>query len=365
MHRPPHSDKLSPDVSRSSSPLVSVIVAYYKQEQFIAETVSSVQHQTYPHVEIIVVDDGSPVPASSVLPESRDVRILRTENHGCPAARNFGFQQSSGDFLIFLDSDDRLTPGALEAHLKAFAQCPEAALSFGAQRSIDEYGQEIRAPHNCRPRSNYFLMLLEGNPIGTPGAAMIRREAFIEAGQFDESVRIVEDYPLYLRLARKHPIVQSPACVIDYRFHTNSMSRDREGMFKGIIHALDQLEAGTELTPFESRRLQHGRGRWRHEYSPNKNLVYHIEALYYRFRAMLTVPLRSYFVSRDAAGTFSLSLQRFREKPGSKLSRSTAIGSPVRQGPGSVSKLPTGIYPPNLNGFDPASSEASHGSRAG
>src|ERR1700733_1800443 len=247
MRSAPNSDKPATGFSAQSYPLVSVIIAYYKQERFIAETVRSVQQQTYPNVEIIVVDDGSPVPASSVLPESRDVLLLRTENRGCPAARNFGFQQSSGDFLVFLDSDDRLTPGALEAHLKAFAECPAAALSFGAQRFIDEHSRELRAPHNCRPRNNYFLMLLEGNPIGTPGAAMIRREAFIEAGLFDESVRIVEDYPLYLRLAKRHPIVQSPACVIDYRFHTNSMSRDKEAMFKGIMRALDQLEAETEL----------------------------------------------------------------------------------------------------------------------
>jgi glycosyltransferase involved in cell wall biosynthesis len=295
MHRNSNSDNPTPAASHPPHPLVSVMIAYYKQEGFIAETVRSVQQQTYANVEIIVVDDGSPVPASSVLPETTDVRILRTENRGCPAARNFGFQRSSGDFLVFLDSDDRLTPGALEAHLKAFAECPAAALSFGAQRFIDEHSRELRAPHNCRPRNNYFLMLLEGNPIGTPGAAMIRREAFIEAGLFDESIRIVEDYPLYLRLAKRHPIVQSPACVIDYRFHTNSMSRDKEEMFKGIMRALDQLEAEIELTAAEQRRLRHGRRRWRHEFRPKETLGYRLEGLYYRFRAMLTVPLRSYF----------------------------------------------------------------------
>jgi len=284
--------------------LVSVIIAYYQQEGFIAETVRSVQRQTYPHYEIIVVDDGSPVPATSVLPESSDVLLLRTENHGCPAARNLGFQRSSGDFLVFLDSDDRLTPGALEAHLKAFAECPAAALSFGAQRCIDECGRELRPPHICRPRKNYFLMLLEGNPIGTPGATMIRREAFIDAGLFDGSLRIVEDYPLYLRLARKHPFVRSDFCVVDYRFLTNSMSRDKERMFKGIMHALDQLEAEATLTPFERRRLNHGRRRWQYEFRPNETLAYRLEGLYYRFRAMLTVPLRSYFGSRDARGTF-------------------------------------------------------------
>jgi glycosyltransferase involved in cell wall biosynthesis len=275
-------------------PLVSVIIAYHKQEGFIAETVRSVQQQTYPHFEVIVVDDGSPVPASAVLPESSDVRILRTENRGCPAARNFGFQQSSGDFLVFLDSDDRLTPGALEAHLQAFAECPAAALSFGAQRIIDEHGQVIRPAHICRPRRDYFLKLLEGNPIGCPGAAMIRRDAFLEAGLFDESLRIVEDYPLYLRLARRHPFIQQSSCVVDYRFHTNSLSQDKEKVLKGVFNALDQLEADETLTARQRRKLRYGRGRWIHECRPGKTLAYRLRGVYYGFRAMLGVPLSAY-----------------------------------------------------------------------
>ena len=169
----------------------------------------------------------------SVLQESSDVLVLRTENHGCAAARNFGFKQSSGEYLLFLDSDDMLTPGALEAHVKALSENPAAALSFGAQRIIDEDGNVVRPAHICRPRKDYFLKLLEGNPIGCPGAAMIRRDAFIEAGLFDESLRIVEDYPLYLRLALRHPFVWQSFCVVDYRFHRNSLSQDKERMLRG------------------------------------------------------------------------------------------------------------------------------------
>jgi glycosyltransferase involved in cell wall biosynthesis len=306
MHSAPNSEKLTTGASTLNHPLVSVIIAYYKQEKFIAETVRSVQQQTYPNMEIIVVDDGSPVPACSVLPESSDVLVLRTENRGCPAARNFGFKQSCGDFLVFLDSDDRLTPGAVEAHLKALAEHPEAALSFGAQRIIDERGLEIRPPHICRPRRDYFLMLLEGNPIGCPGATMIRREAFIEAGLFDESRRIVEDYPLYLRLARRHPFVRHDFCVVDYRFHGNSLSQNKEGMLKGIMDALDRLEAETTLSAYERRRLRHGRGRWTHEFRTSRTLAYRIKGLYYSFRAMLTVPLRSYFRAHGPGGTLPL-----------------------------------------------------------
>jgi len=281
--------------SKQAHPLVSVIIAYYRQERFIAETVRSVKQQTYPNFEIIVVDDGSPLPARCVLPESNDVLLLRTENRGCPAARNHGFRQSSGEYLVFLDSDDLLAPGALEAHVKALSEHPAAALSFGAQRIIDEDGKVVRTAHICRPRKDYFLQLLEGNPIGCPGAAMIRRDAFLEAGLFDESLPIVEDYPLYLRLAQHHPFVWQSSCVVDYRFHKSSLSQDKERMLKGILNALDHVEAEGTLTARQRRRLRHGRGRWMHELRPSKTFTYGLRGLYYRLRGMLGIPLRTYF----------------------------------------------------------------------
>ena len=276
---------------RSPAPFVSVIIAYYKQERFLSETIESVRQQTYQNFEIIVVDDGSPVPAASVIAEDSQLRIYRTANHGCPAARNFGFRKSSGEMLVFLDSDDRLTPPALELHLQGFAQNPAAALSFGAQRIIDEEGRELRPAHTCRPRKDYFLKLLEGNPIGTPGATMIRRDAFLEAGLFNETLRIVEDYPLYLRIARKHPLVHSSMCVIDYRFHKKSMSQDKQEMLQGILRTLDEFEAETALSPLERKQLRRGRARWQHEFRRDNTLAYRIRGYCYRFRAMLDLPL--------------------------------------------------------------------------
>lgn len=270
-------------------PLVSVIVPFYKQEAFIAETIKSVQQQTYPNIEIIVVDDGSPVPASAVLSGCSGVVVLRTENRGCPAARNYGFKHSSGEYLVFLDSDDRLVPGALEAHMRAFNDSPNVVLTFGALRMIDEHGHQVRPAHICRPRKNYFLKLLEGNPIGCPGATMIRREAFVEAGLFDESFRIVEDYRLYLQLARRHQLVQHGFCVVEYRVHSSSGSQDKEKMLRATMVALDRLEAENTLTSLERRRLRYGRGRWRHDFRPNDTLSYRFRSVYYRFRAMLDV----------------------------------------------------------------------------
>jgi glycosyltransferase involved in cell wall biosynthesis len=276
---------------------VSVIIPYYNQPAFLAEAVSSVEQQTYPNIEIIVVDDGSAVPADSILPQRSGVRIIRTENRGVSAARNLGFQNCSGDYLIFLDSDDRLAPGAVAAHLQELCERPDAGLSFGPTRSIDQSGAEIRPAHICRPRKDYFRMFLEGNPIGSPGAAMIPRTAFVAAGRFNESVAMGEDYDLYLRIARQWPLVQHNTCVLEYREHSANTSRAQEQMLMSTMVVLDLIEP--RLSESERRRLPHARRRWKHVFRRKTTMAYRLMDLYYSFRAMSGVPFGNYF-SRDA-----------------------------------------------------------------
>jgi len=282
----------------ASEPLVSIIIPYYNHAAFVADAVASAREQTHSNVEVIVVDDGSAVPAESLLPRTSDVRIFRTANQGVSAARNFGYRQSSGEFLIFLDSDDRLLPDAVATHLQALERNPQAGLSFGSARIIDEHGAETRPANICRPRTNYFAMLLESNPIACPGGAMIRRSAFVDAGFFDESFRNADDYHLYLRLARRFPFVQQNTCVVEYRKHGGGKSENKERMIVAVMTALDELENGNLLTPSERRRLRHGRARWLHVFRPQNTLAYRLRGLYYSFCAMSTVPLRYYFWPR-------------------------------------------------------------------
>jgi glycosyltransferase involved in cell wall biosynthesis len=272
-----------------TSPLVSVIISFYKHEAYVAEAVESVRRNGYAPIEIIIVDDGSPVSAASVLGPNDDVLIIRTENGGAAAARNRGFRSSSGEFLLFLDSDDRLIPGAIASHMVTLAGHPEAALSFGAAATIDAGGNRILPPSLCRPRKDYFLKLLEGNPIASPGAAVMRREAFMEAGFFDEQFKNVEDYRLYLKIARRHPFVLINRHVLDRRLHGSNKSGNKERMLAATLLALDRIEAEDEFSKYELKRLARGRRRWTHDYRPENTLAYRIRSLYYRFRAMFSV----------------------------------------------------------------------------
>jgi glycosyltransferase involved in cell wall biosynthesis len=296
MLKPSISQKTEDGQSNQTYPLVSIIIPYYMQEEFIAETVWSAKRQTYPNVEIIVVDDGSPQPAAPLLDGIGGIKLLRIENLGCPGARNAGFDSSSGEYLIFLDGDDVLLPGAIEAHLEALAGSPEACLSFGSVRVIDKDGRQMRPARICRPRKDYFLMLLECNPIASPGSMMLRRGPFVEVGRYDSRLRYLpDDYELLLRLARRFGFVQHNTCVLEYRRHANNVTRDQEAILKGTLAVLDSLEQRETLTPGQRRRILHGRKRWIHQCRPKDDLGYRLRGMYYRGHELCNIQLRYLF----------------------------------------------------------------------
>jgi glycosyltransferase involved in cell wall biosynthesis len=274
-------------------PLVSIIIPYYRQPAFIGESVRSASKQRYPNTEIIVVDDGSPEPAEPFVRHIEGVRLLRTHNSGAAAARNIGFHASAGEYLIFLDSDDVLMPGAVRAHLDALRRNPDAGLSFGAIRIIDEVGRELSRAHICRPRRNYFLMLLEGNPIGCPGSVMLRRGAFMEAGLFETSLRNAEDYDLYLKIARRRPLVRHTFCVAEYRRHSGGKSQVKQRQLATTLAVLDGIQS--LLTKSERKRLPHARRRWRHAFCQHKTMSHRLWSIYFKFRAVFSVSPQSYF----------------------------------------------------------------------
>src|SRR5215204_1328714 len=111
--------------------LVSVVIPCYNQAHFLGEAIESVLAQSYPNFEIIVVDDGSPDNTSEVAASYPRVRLVRQENQGLSAARNSGLARSEGEYVVFLDADDRLLPGALQAGLECFEAHPKCAFVYG------------------------------------------------------------------------------------------------------------------------------------------------------------------------------------------------------------------------------------------
>src|SRR5918995_1252705 len=111
--------------------LVSVVIPCYNQAHFLVEAIESVLAQSYPRFEIVVVDDGSTDDTSEVAARYPGVRYVYQNNQGVSAARNSGLARSEGEYVVFLDADDRLLPEALEAGLRCLEARPECAFVSG------------------------------------------------------------------------------------------------------------------------------------------------------------------------------------------------------------------------------------------
>ena len=238
-------------------PLVSVVIACYNSARYLAETLTSVVAQTYPRIEIIVVDDGSSDATASIA-QSYPVKYLRQENQGVSAARNTGFLHCRGEYVQFLDHDDRLLPEAIETGVRLLANHPEYAMAIGEHRYIGVDGTTLGYSSKHAVGRNHYLALLEHNFIETPCSVLHRRAALPITVVFNESLQGAEDYELYLRIARQSDMILHDAVVAEYRLHDASLSRDAEFMILVTCRVLEM-----ELPYLQGNRKklrQHDRG---------------------------------------------------------------------------------------------------------
>jgi glycosyltransferase involved in cell wall biosynthesis len=191
-------------VRTPQQPLVSIVIPCYQQAHYLEEAIESVLAQTYPHYEIIVVDDGSPDDTAAVAARYPPVRYIRQKNQGLAAARNTGLRASQGAYLTFLDADDRLTPGALARGVSCLTEHPEAGLVFGCYRKINAQGELLPTCPPAYAGSDLYHDLLKFNCIGMVCNVMYRRAVFDRLGGFDPNISPAADYDLYLRVALPH-----------------------------------------------------------------------------------------------------------------------------------------------------------------
>ena len=226
------------DVNAEDQPLVSVLIPCYNQAHFLGEAIESVLAQTYPHLEIVVVDDGSPDNTAAVAARYPGVRYFRQANQGLSAARNTGLRHSIGERIVFLDADDRLMPRAIEAGLTCLRDHSECAFVYGRARFMTFDGSSFQGPPQPRVEGDYYLALLRNCPIAAPASVMYRREIFEVVGGFDPSLRAAEDYDLYYRIARQFPIRCHEETIAEYRKHSTSMTRSGELMLRSNLPVL-------------------------------------------------------------------------------------------------------------------------------
>ena len=217
-----------------SGPLVSVIIPCYNQGRFLPDAIRSGVAKNVA-VEIVVVDDGSIDDTASVAAQFDHVRTIRQTNRGLSAARNAGLAASTGGFVIFLDADDRLLPGAIDTAARALLTHPDCAMAYGRCVMMGPDGDFWPTPEPPAVRSGHHVALLRNNMIWMPAMAIFRREPLVAVGGFTSGVDGSADYDLYLRISREHPIHDHGQLVAAYRRHSSSMSGNAGRMLRDTL----------------------------------------------------------------------------------------------------------------------------------
>ncbi len=244
---------------------VSVVIVCYNQSHFLAEAVTSCLSQHRPFDEILVIDDGSTDETANVARSFPEVRYIRQPNLGLSAARNRGIRDSTGKYICFLDADDRFLSDAVTAAMACFAKHPESAFVYGTYRDIDGSGVPVSEAMMFRVGEGHFRALLERmNFIAMHATVMYRRGVLESVGAFDTALRKCEDYDLYLRITKSHPVNEHRALVAEYRRHDQNMSLDYLSMMKSALRVLRRQKRG--LTEDLARSAGRGAIEWRNYY---------------------------------------------------------------------------------------------------
>lgn len=215
-------------------PLTSVVIPCYNAGRFLADAIESVLRQTHPALQIIVVNDGSTDDTAAVARKYHGVRYVEQRNQGVAVARNAGLRECRGDYVIFLDADDRLLPHAVATGIEWLSRHPDWAFVTGHVQVIRQDGS-VFVPAQSHRGGNSYLALLRSNYIWTPGAVMYRRSVFDSVGGYEASAGGSADYDLNIRIARRFPIGCHHQVILEYRQHGNNMSADCGYMLQSAV----------------------------------------------------------------------------------------------------------------------------------
>ena len=211
-------------------PLVSAVIPYHRSAAFVGETVSSLLAQTYPRLEILLINDGSFAESDWVVAElaaRAPITVLTTPNGGLGAARNFGIRSSRGRYVFPLDADNAAEPDFVERCVEVLEARPEIAYATAWSRYVDEQGAPPPGDEGFQPLGAGASP--EANAehnIAGDAAALLRRRIFDLGFAYSEELTSYEDWHLYRELELAgHRGAVIPERLIRYRIHPEQMTR--------------------------------------------------------------------------------------------------------------------------------------------
>ena len=213
--------------------LVSVVMPTYNRADFLPEAIESVIAQSYEYWQLIIIDDGSTDDTKSLIASYlQDSRILYyyQKNQGQSVARQKALTLADGEFVAFLDSDNRWFPDRLLECVTTLNTKPEYAIAYADGVLIDEHGATISTRNMRRYSGNITNELLKDNCVSM-NTTLVRRDALEDIGGFRPEVRRADDYDLWLRLSAKYQFIYISKRLSEYRVMEDQISSNKDGRF--------------------------------------------------------------------------------------------------------------------------------------
>ncbi|UKS27628.1 glycosyltransferase [Paenibacillus sp. HWE-109] len=200
-------------------PKVSIVIPFYN-DAYIDQSIVSALSQTYPRIEVIVVDDGSTLHQDKIRPFLTRVHYLGKANGGTASALNYGIRVATGDYIAWLSSDDMFYPDKIERQLQ-YMLSQHSAISFTAFDEIDAYnnitGRQVGPQYTTYPD---FVRSFTGCCPINGCTVMMKKELLSFIGLFDEGMPYTHDYDLWIRmLLGRVPIHYLAMPLTMYRWH--------------------------------------------------------------------------------------------------------------------------------------------------
>lgn len=245
--------------------MVSVIIAVYNGEKYIAEAIESLLSQTYKDIEIIVSDDGSTDRTKDIIKKYKNVRYIYQDRRGEGAARNLGISISKGKYLCFLDADDLYANDKIEKQVEILDNNKEVSVVYNDLKVVDEklnYINTLKSEGIYRNRKILLAQILYRQVIQGPICMMIRRDC-AENIKWNEKLIYTVDYDYTIKLAQKYNFYYLEEPLYIYRRHSCNLSNkhketlnEEKQIIKSIgLHDIERIVYDTSLSDTEKKIL--------------------------------------------------------------------------------------------------------------
>lgn len=233
--------------------MISIILPTFNRSQLLKSAVQSVLDQTFPHWELIVVDDGSTDDSGGIFKEFRDNRLhyVYQVHRGVSSARNTGIRLANFSWLCFLDSDDYWKPFKLQRQVEALQDHPGYRVSYTDEIWIRR-GRRVNPKNIHRKYGGWIYHRCLPLCIISPSSVLMHRSVLEQEGAFDDGFPVCEDYELWLRVSCRRPILflQEPL-IVKVGGHADQLSRSMWGMDRYRVKALLKIDSSDHLTPLQ------------------------------------------------------------------------------------------------------------------